>query len=96
MEPYEAVGQLSRALAAPLRGAAVDLLAYRKLLVQRLAEATGPAQPLVSQRPRVLREVRLVRRGHDAVYASTTAHPAPIVGDAVAHATEHGSEEGPS
>lgn len=90
---YEEVGDLFRVLASPVRVAIVDLLADQERLVHQLVEATGLAQPLVSQHLRVLRDARLVRRvrkGREMAYALRDAHVAHIVRDAIAHAKEEG------
>jgi ArsR family transcriptional regulator, zinc-responsive transcriptional repressor len=88
---YEEVGDLFRVLASPVRVAIVDLLADQECLVHQLVEATGVAQPLVSQHLRVLRDARLVRRvrrGREMTYALRDAHVAHIVRDAIAHTKE--------
>ncbi|KAB1915626.1 helix-turn-helix transcriptional regulator [Micromonospora sp. AMSO31t] len=93
LDRYEQVGGLFRVLASPVRVAIVDLLAEREYLVHQLVEATGLAQPLVSQHLRVLRDARLVRgarRGRVIVYALRDAHVAHIVRDAIAHTAEDG------
>jgi ArsR family transcriptional regulator, zinc-responsive transcriptional repressor len=92
---YEEVGDLFRVLASPVRVAIVDLLADGEYMVHQLVEATGLAQPLVSQHLRVLRDARLVRRvrrGREMTYALRDAHVAHIVRDAIAHAKEAGHD----
>ena len=94
MGRYEDVGDLFRVLASPVRVAIVDLLADHERLVHQLVEATGLAQPLVSQHLRVLRDARLVRRirrGREIAYALRDAHVAHIVRDAMAHVREEGT-----
>jgi DNA-binding transcriptional ArsR family regulator len=89
--PYQAAGELLRALAAPVRIAIVTELAAGPRYVHDLVEATGAAQPLVSQHLRVLRiagVVRGERRGREIAYTLTDDHIAHIVADAVAHARE--------
>jgi len=93
---YEEVGDLFRVLASPVRVAIVDLLADQECLVHQLVEATGVAQPLVSQHLRVLRDARLVRRvrrGREMTYALRVAHVAHIVRDAIAHTKEKETEK---
>jgi DNA-binding transcriptional ArsR family regulator len=93
LDRYEEAGNLFRVLASPVRVAIVDLLAERERLVHQLVEATGLAQPLVSQHLRVLRDARLVRRvrrGREMAYALRDPHVAHIVRDAITHATEKG------
>jgi ArsR family transcriptional regulator, zinc-responsive transcriptional repressor len=93
LDRYEEVADLFRVLASPVRVAIVDLLADREHLVNQLVEATGLAQPLVSQHLRVLRDQRLVRRvrrGREMAYTLRDTHVAHIVRDAIAHAKEKG------
>jgi len=88
---YEAAGELLRALAAPMRIAIVTELAGGPRCVHELVDATGGAQPLVSQHLRVLRGAGVVRgerRGREIAYSLTDEHIAHIVADAVVHARE--------
>ncbi|HLL65601.1 MAG TPA: metalloregulator ArsR/SmtB family transcription factor [Micromonosporaceae bacterium] len=90
-DPYEAAGELLKALAAPLRIRIVTELAIRERCVHELVDALGVAQPLVSQHLRVLRGAGVVigtRRGREITYALTDEHIAHIVADAVSHAHE--------
>ena len=99
LDRYEAVGDLFRVLASPVRVAIVDLLADQERFVHQLTEATGLAQPLVSQHLRVLRDARLVRRvrkGREVAYALRDEHVAHIVRDAITHSGEDSREEGSS
>jgi DNA-binding transcriptional ArsR family regulator len=91
LDRYEAVGDLFRVLASPVRVAIVDLLADQERFVHQLIEATGLSQPLVSQHLRVLRDARLVRRvrkGREMAYALRDEHVAHIVRDAITHREE--------
>jgi DNA-binding transcriptional ArsR family regulator len=88
---YESAGELLRALAAPVRIAIVVELGTGSKCVHELVEATGAAQPLVSQHLRVLRGagvVRGVRRGREIAYSLTDEHIGHIVTDAITHARE--------
>ncbi len=88
---YDAAGELLRALAAPVRIAIVVELGTGSKCVHELVEATGAAQPLVSQHLRVLRGagvVRGVRRGREIAYSLTDEHIGHIVTDAITHARE--------
>lgn len=87
----EAASALLRALAAPVRMRIVRELTAGPCCVHELVDATGAAQPLVSQHLRVLRIsglVRTERRGREVVYSLADAHVGSIVADAVAHAGE--------
>ena len=89
--PYEAAGELLRALAAPVRIAIVTELGRGPRCVHELVEATGAAQPLVSQHLRVLRGAGVVRgerRGREIAYSLTDEHIGHIVADAITHARE--------
>jgi DNA-binding transcriptional ArsR family regulator len=91
LEPYEAAGQLLRALTAPIRLAVIDLLADHAYCVHELVDALDVPQPLVSQHLRVLRGAGLVRtrrRGREVVYELADKHVAHIARDAVMHAGE--------
>jgi len=88
---YAAAGELLRALAAPVRIAIVTELGAGPKCVHELVEATGVAQPLVSQHLRVLRGAGVVRgerRGREIAYSLTDEHIAHIVADAISHARE--------
>lgn len=92
----EAAARLFRALAAPNRLQLLILLGDGPATVSRLVERSGLSQPLVSQHLRTLREtglVTLTRSGREAVYAAADTHVTHIVGDAIAHARESGSDE---
>ena len=88
---FEAAGELLRALAAPVRIAIVIELGAGPRCVHELVEATGAAQPLVSQHLRVLRGAGVVRgerRGREIAYSLTDEHIGHIVADAITHARE--------
>lgn len=88
----EAMGELFRALAAPVRLSIVMELSAAPRSVGELVEVLGVSQPLVSQHLRVLRSVRLVavdRRNRERVYRLLDDHVRHIVGDAVQHVAEH-------
>lgn len=90
-EGYQAAGELLRALSAPLRIAIVTELARGSRCVHELVDATGVAQPLVSQHLRVLKGAGVVRgqrRGREIAYSLTDEHIAHIVADAVSHTGE--------
>jgi DNA-binding transcriptional ArsR family regulator len=92
--PYEAAGELLRALAAPLRIAIVTELASGGRCVHELVAALDVPQPLVSQHLRVLRAAGVVagsRRGREIEYRLIDEHIAHIVADAVSHAREYRS-----
>jgi DNA-binding transcriptional ArsR family regulator len=79
----DAVAEVLRAVASPLRLRILLLLDRSPLPVQRLARALGESQPLVSHHLGILRRAGLVavhREGRQAVY-STTAEP--VVGFAI-------------
>ncbi|HEY7226366.1 MAG TPA: metalloregulator ArsR/SmtB family transcription factor [Micromonosporaceae bacterium] len=89
--PFEAAGELLRALAAPIRIAIVVELGAGPKCVHELVESTGAAQPLVSQHLRVLRGAGIVkgeRRGREIEYSLIDEHIAHIVTDAVTHSRE--------
>jgi ArsR family transcriptional regulator len=95
---YEAVGDLFRVLASPIRVAMIDLLAEQPLFVHQIVAASGLSQPHVSQQLRILRDaglVRRVRRGREVVYALRDEHVAHIVADAIAHTVEAHSKGSP-
>lgn len=91
VDRFEDVSDLFRVLASPVRVAIVHLLTERDRFVHELVEATGLAQPLVSQHLRVLRGAGLIRRtrsGRGVVYARRDDHVAHIVADAIVHTEE--------
>lgn len=90
-DPFEAAGELLRALASPLRIAIVTELDKAPQCVHELVDTLGVAQPLVSQHLRVLRMAGVVvgeRRGREVAYSLADDHVAHIVADAVTHAQE--------
>jgi ArsR family transcriptional regulator, zinc-responsive transcriptional repressor len=90
-QPYEAAGELLRALAAPIRVAIVTELAGAQRCVHELVDSLGVSQPLVSQHLRVLRGAGVVRgsrRGREIAYSLVDEHVAHIVADAISHAGE--------
>jgi DNA-binding transcriptional ArsR family regulator len=89
--PYEAAGELLRALSAPLRLRIVTELAGGPRCVHELVDALGAPQPLVSQHLRVLRGAGVVRgsrRGREIAYSLLDDHIARIVAGAVRHVRE--------
>lgn len=90
-----AVGLL-KALASPVRLAAVAELAIAPRCVHELQSALRAAgreisQPLLSQHLKVLREAGLVtstRRGTEITYQLVDAHVGHIVDDAIRHSQE--------
>lgn len=89
-EVGDAVGLL-KALASTARLAIVLELAGGTRCVHELVEATGIAQPRVSQELRVLRGAAIVtgtRRGRETAYALSDHHVAHIAQDAFNHAQE--------
>jgi ArsR family transcriptional regulator len=92
-EAVEAMGDLFRALATPVRLSIVMELSAAPRSVGELVEALGVSQPLVSQHLRVLRAARLVavdQRQRERVYRLLDDHVRHIVGDAARHVAEHG------
>ena len=92
-EAVEAMGDLFRALATPVRLSIVMELSAAPRSVGELVEALGVSQPLVSQHLRVLRAARLVavdQRRRERVYRLLDEHVRHIVGDAAQHVAEHG------
>lgn len=92
-EAVEAMGDLFRALATPVRLSIVVELSAAPRSVGELVEALGVSQPLVSQHLRVLRAARLVavaQRRRERVYRLLDDHVRHIVGDAAQHVAEHG------
>jgi ArsR family transcriptional regulator, zinc-responsive transcriptional repressor len=88
-----AVGELLKALAAPVRIAIVLRLRQGECCVHELVAALGVTQPLVSQHLRVLKSAGVVRgdrHGREVVYRLMDDHLAHIVADAVAHVEETG------
>ena len=86
-----AVGDLLRALAAPVRISIVLQLLESDRCVHDLVDALGVAQPLISQHLRVLKAAGVVRgdrRGREVVYRLVDDHLAHIVVDAVEHVEE--------
>lgn len=93
LDAVEAMGELFRALSAPVRLSIVVELSAAPRSVSELVEALGVSQPLVSQHLRVLRAARLVaadRRRRERVYRLLDDHVRHIVGDAGQHVAEHG------
>ncbi|MHA6628731.1 ArsR/SmtB family transcription factor [Pseudonocardia sichuanensis] len=96
-EAVEAMGDLFRALATPVRLSIVMALSDAPRSVGELVEALGVSQPLVSQHLRVLRAARLVavdQRQRERVYRLLDDHVRHIVGDAARHVAEHGRRPG--
>lgn len=92
-ETVEAMGDLFRALATPVRLSIVMELSGAPRSVGELVETLGVSQPLVSQHLRVLRAARLVavaQRRRERVYRLLDDHVRHIVGDAAQHVAEHG------
>lgn len=90
-DAVEAMGELFRALATPVRLSIVLELTGGPRSVGQLVEALGVRQPLVSQHLRVLRAARLVavdQRRRERVYRLLDDHVRHIVGDAERH-VEH-------
>jgi ArsR family transcriptional regulator, zinc-responsive transcriptional repressor len=86
-----AVGDLLRALAAPVRISIVLQLLESDRCVHDLVDALGVTQPLISQHLRVLKAAGVVRgerRGREVVYSLVDDHLAHIVVDAVEHVEE--------
>lgn len=87
----DAAAELFRALAAPARLAILSRLALAPARVHEVVEATGLAQPLVSQHLKVLREAHLVvgvRTGREITYRMADDHVGHVVRDALAHVDE--------
>lgn len=88
--------ELLKALASPVRLAAVAELSVGTRCVHELQTALRAAgrevsQPLLSQHLKVLRRAGLVtssRRGSEIVYRLVDAHVAHIVNDAIRHSQE--------
>src|SRR5258706_7397346 len=88
---FEAAGELLRALAAPVRIAIVNQLGAGPKCVHELVEATGAAQPLVSQHLRVLRGAGVVRgerRGAEVAHSLNHEHIGYTVADPSIHTRE--------
>ncbi len=98
-DPYAGAVALLKALAAPVRLAAVVELAAGPRCVHELQEALRAAgretsQPLLSQHLRVLRTAGLVsttRRASEITYQLVDAHVGHIVNDAIRHSEEEHS-----
>jgi ArsR family transcriptional regulator len=93
VDRFQGASDLFRALASPIRVAIVHLLTERDRFVHELVEATGLAQPLVSQHLWTLRTAGLIRRtrgGQGTLYALRDEHVARIVADAIAHTEKEG------
>jgi len=91
VQTLSAAGDLLRALAAPVRIAIVLELREHDRCVHELVETLGVAQPLISQRLRVLKAAGVVRgerHGREVVYRLVDEHLSHIVVDAVAHVEE--------
>lgn len=88
--------ELLKALASPVRLAAVVELATGPRCVHELQTALGAggrevSQPLLSQHLKVLRQAGLVtttRRGTEITYQLVDAHAGHIVNDAIRHSQE--------
>ncbi|MEX2289570.1 MAG: metalloregulator ArsR/SmtB family transcription factor [Mycobacteriales bacterium] len=88
---YEPAVELLKALAAPVRLAAVEELTHGPRCVHELVELLDVAQPLVSQHQRVLRAAGLVtagRRGREVEYTLADDHVVHVVLDVLRHADE--------
>lgn len=86
-----AVGELLRALSAPVRIAIVLQLREGERCVHELVDALGVTQPLISQHLRVLKSAGVVdgeRHGREVVYRLVDEHLSHIVVDALAHVEE--------
>lgn len=94
LDDVEAMGELFRALATPVRLSIVVELSVAPRSVGELVTLLGVSQPLVSQHLRVLRSARLVavdRRHRERVYRLVDDHVRHMVSDAGRHVTEHGT-----
>jgi ArsR family transcriptional regulator, zinc-responsive transcriptional repressor len=95
-ELVDAAVDLLKALASPVRLAAVDELCKGPRCVHELQAALKNAgrevsQPLLSQHLKVLRDAGLVtttRRGTEITYQLADAHVGHIVNDTIRHAQE--------
>jgi DNA-binding transcriptional ArsR family regulator len=94
---YAPAAELLKALAHPLRLQVLVLLCEGPRCVHELVEATGVAQPLVSQHLRVLRAASVLsaeRRGREMAYSIVDDHLVHIVRDAVEHTNTEGAVHG--
>ena len=95
--PYEAAtidrtAEVFKALAASSRLRILLVLTQGEASVSEIVDATGLAQPLVSQHLKQLRSLHLVdvdRVGREAIYSFKDAHVSHILIDALDHAAEH-------
>lgn len=90
-QELEAVAELFRALASPVRIAIIDELAEGERRVGQLSELLNHSQPLISQHLRVLRSAGLVERYRstgELHYALADEHVRHIVRDALIHIAE--------
>jgi DNA-binding transcriptional ArsR family regulator len=86
MHCYVCMGLLFKALSSASRLRLLRHLGHGDAGVTALVEASGLAQPLVSQHLRVLRAAGLVevdRVGREAIYSVADRHVSHIVDDAV-------------
>ncbi len=91
---FERGASYLKAMAHPLRLAVLSELSGGPRCVHELVDATGAAQPLVSQHLRILRAADLLvaeRRGREVVYSIVDDHIHHIVLDAVEHAQSEGT-----
>ncbi|WP_371812343.1 ArsR/SmtB family transcription factor [Frigoribacterium sp. CFBP 8766] len=87
----ESAAELFKALSSASRLRLLRHLGHGDAGVTALVEASGLAQPLVSQHLRVLRAAGLVevnRVGREAIYSVADRHVSHIVDDAVEHVSE--------
>lgn len=90
-QEFEALADLFRKLASPVRLAIISELAGGQRCVHELVDTLMISQPLVSQHLRVLREARIVRsgrRGREMVYSLADDHVTTILRDGQLHAQE--------
>ena len=85
---FDALAELFRKLASPVRLAIISELAQGQRCVHELVDALMISQPLVSQHLRILREARMVRsgrRGREMVYSLADEHVIAILRDGQLH-----------
>lgn len=95
---YDGAAELLKALAHPMRLLLVHELQDAPRCVHELVDASGAAQPLVSQHLRVLRGAGLVtttRNAREVVYALADEHVIHIALDAVRHSQHADTQETP-
>ncbi len=93
---FEALAELFRKLASPVRLAIISELAEGERCVHELVDSLMISQPLVSQHLRILREGRIVRsgrRGREMVYSLADDHVTTILRDGQLHTQEESSVE---